>query len=359
MILRLSVKIFTFVCFVILAMFMVSKGVASEQQDVYKFKVDAFWGPEYHATKNAVLPSLRAIEEKSNGRIKFDIYYAQSLAKADGAYEAVSMGVVDIYWFMGPNYEPGSMIRGSIFSLPFALPMGKDNVYKAADIMHEVFIKDVKQEIIPNVEVCGWAPLSGYRFMTVPKIEKAEDLKALRLRSSGGYHDDIVKAVGAIPVFMAPGEIYEALSRGILQGVFHTYAAQYGWGTYEPMNYSTDLTIATFPFYTIVNKNKLKALPEDLQKLLCDTFKEYAPKASISYYNDEEEHFPVMGLEEIVLPQEEKDKIMNATIIPVWKKWINECEKKGISWKPIIRDLAQAWKNQSLTPPETWEQFAQ
>lgn len=328
-------------------------------QKTYKLKVDTFWGPEYHATKNAVLPSLRAIEEKSNGRIKFDIYYAKSLAKPTEGYDATAMGITDIYWFTGPNYETGSMDRGAIFSLPFALPLGKENVQAASNIMYEVFQKHVEQEIVSGVEVLGWGPLSEYKFITVDKVKEMQDLRGMTVRSSGGYHDDIIKAVGGSPEYLGPGEIYEALERGILDGIFWTYAALYGYGSYDPVNYATSLGFTTFPFYTVMNKGTFEKLPKDLQKIVSETFKEYAPKAGISYYDAGKKHFPEMELEEIDFTEAEKQKIMKATIEPVWQEWIKRCKKKDIPYKEMIQDLAKAWQNQGLTPPKAWVKLGQ
>ncbi|MCF8076163.1 MAG: TRAP transporter substrate-binding protein DctP [Desulfotignum sp.] len=315
----------------------------------YTFKIDTFWGPEFHATKNSVLPCLDVIEKESDGRIQFNIFYAQSLAQAREGYDAAAMGLLDIYFFTGPNYETGNMLRGAIFSLPFSLPMGKDNVKAACRIMETVYNDQVIQEIDSNIVVLGWGVLSEYRFMTVEKVETLEDIRGMTLRSSGGYHDDIIKSVGASPESMSPGDIYEALEKGILDGVFHTYAAEYGWGTYEPMNYATDMGIATFPYYTVMNKRKFDRLPNDLKTLLQENFKSSAPETGFSYYNDENEHFKDMGIEQVTLSIDVKNEMLEATM-PVWKKWIEKCEERNIDWKAIIKSLEAAWTANNLEP---------
>lgn len=324
----------------------------------YKFKIDAFWGPEYHATKNAVLPCVKAIEKESNDQIKFNVFYAQSLAKTTEGYDATAMGMVDVYFFTGPNYETGNMIRGAIFSLPFSLPLGKENVEAACRIMETVYENEIIQEIDPNIVVLGWGVLSEYRFMTTKKVETLENLKGMTLRSSGGYHDDIIQAVIASPEAMSPGDIYEALEKGILDGVFHTYAAEYGWGTYEPLNYATDLGVATFPFYTVMNKRKFDSLPDDLKAILIENFRKAGPATGFSYYGNEDEHFQEMGIDQIVLSSDVKKQITKATVSTVWEKWIAKCEERKIDWKAIIKNLEAAWKENNLQPPQEWVDLA-
>jgi TRAP-type C4-dicarboxylate transport system substrate-binding protein len=324
----------------------------------YTFKIDTFWGPEFHAVKNSILPALEAIEKESAGQIEFKPFFAQSLAKSTEGYDATAMGMVDIYTLTGPNYETGSMTRGAIFSLPFSLPLGKENVKAATNIMKQVYEEQVIEEIDKNIVVVGLGVLSEYRYMTNNKVEKFEDLNGMTIRSSGGYHDDIIRAANASPEAMGPGDIYEALEKGILDGVFHTYAAQFGWGTFEPMNYSTDLGLATFPYYTVMNKQKFDSLPDDLKAILLKNFSVSGVETAFSYYNNEEEHFGEMGLEEVVLDDAVKQQFYEATILPVWNKWIAECEERNIDWRAIIKSLESAWKANNLEPPNTWVSLA-
>lgn len=325
----------------------------------YTFKIDTFWGPEYHATKNSILPTLAAIEKESAGQIKFKPFFAQSLAKSREGYDATAMGMVDVYFFTGPNYETGSMLRGAIFSLPFSLPLGKENVKAACNIMKKVYDDQIIEEIDKNVVVLGLGVLSEYRYMTIKKVVKYEDLKGMTLRSSGGYHDDIIKAADASPEAMGPGDIYEALEKGILDGVLHTYAAQFGWGTYEPLNFSTDLGIATFPYYTVMNKKKFDSLPDDLKAIMVKNFAASGAETALSYYGNEEKHFNEMGLEQVVLDDGVKQQFYEATIIPVWKKWIAECEKRNVDWRAIIKSLAAAWEENNLKPMSDWASLAE
>lgn len=354
---RLSMHMLPAVLITIFLFGLTSQGQALAAK-TYTFKIDTFWGPEYHATKNSILPTLDAIEKESNGQIKFKPFYAQSLAKSREGYDATAMGMVDIYFFTGPNYETGSMLRGAIFSLPFSLPLGKENVQAACRIMESVYKSQVIQEIDKNVVVLGWGVLSQYRYLTVDKVEKYEDLKGMTIRSSGGYHDDIILAANASPEAMGPGDIYEALEKGILDGALHTYAAQFGWGTYEPLNFSTDLGVATFPYYTVMNKRKFDSLPDELKANLLKNFGASGPETAFSYYGNEEEHFSEMGIEQVVLSDQVKQQFYDATIGPVWEKWIEKCEERNIDWKAIIKALEAAWKENNVEPLQAWTQLA-
>jgi len=62
------------------------------------------WGPVH-----AVQPWVKKIEEVAKGRVKIEVFYAQTLAKAPGMWNAVKTGVADMglcshtYW---PDMTP-------------------------------------------------------------------------------------------------------------------------------------------------------------------------------------------------------------------------------------------------------------
>jgi TRAP-type C4-dicarboxylate transport system substrate-binding protein len=53
----------------------------------------------------------------------------------------------------------------------------------------------------------------------VTKIEQPSDLEGLKIRTPGGYIADLMGDLGATTVFMSSGEVFEQLSRGIIDGM--------------------------------------------------------------------------------------------------------------------------------------------
>src|SRR3546814_8735514 len=59
-----------------------------------------------------------------------------------------------------------------------------------------------------------------YQFYTASKqVRTIDDVKGLKLRSTGGAMDIFARKIGAIPVRMAAPEARESLSRGTLDGL--------------------------------------------------------------------------------------------------------------------------------------------
>ena len=50
-------------------------------------------------------------------------------------------------------------------------------------------------------------------------FEAASDFAGFKVRTPGGYPADLLKGMGATTLFMSSGEVYEKLTRGVIDGV--------------------------------------------------------------------------------------------------------------------------------------------
>ena len=67
-----------------------------------------------------------------------------------------------------------------------------------------------------------------------------ENLKGLKLRSTGGAQDLTMRNLGAIPVRMAAPDTYESLSRGTLDGVVFPLDSVVSYNVEKLVKYSTE-----------------------------------------------------------------------------------------------------------------------
>src|SRR5690606_31215659 len=70
------------------------------------------------------------------------------------------------------------------------------------------------------------------------KIDKPDDMAGLKLRVPGGYVGDLVSALKATPLFMSSPEVYEKLSRGVIEGSPFTYEAKTTFNLVHYIKYS-------------------------------------------------------------------------------------------------------------------------
>lgn len=90
------------------------------------------------------------------------------------------------------------------------------------------------------------------------KIDRL-DLTGLRIRVTP-VHQDIVVALGAIPVTLPPGEVYTALERGLVDGYAWPLAGIFDLGWQEKTKYRVDPGFYSTEDSVLINLNKWNSL---------------------------------------------------------------------------------------------------
>jgi TRAP-type mannitol/chloroaromatic compound transport system substrate-binding protein len=155
----------------------------------------------------------KLIEEQSQGRIKIKVFAAGELLPALGVFDAVSQGTVE----MGASFAsfwagriPAAQIFGAI---PFGFNAQQFNAWlfggEGLKLWQDLY-KPYNVLPLPGgntgVTAAGW-----FR----RKINSVADLKGLKMRIPGLGGKVMAKA-GATVSLLAPGEIYPALERGVI-----------------------------------------------------------------------------------------------------------------------------------------------
>ncbi len=106
----------------------------------------------------------------------------------------------------------------------------------------------------------------GVLHNNVRKIEGMDDLSGLKIRTPGGYIADLMGEMGATTLFMSAGEVYERLSRGVIDGVTFTYEALTAFNLTEDIAYSMTVPGGLYntTWFVVMNEDKWNAIaPED------------------------------------------------------------------------------------------------
>src|SRR3546814_11068627 len=65
-------------------------------------------------------------------------------------------------------------------------------------------------------------------FLGKKQIEGLKTFEGLKIRSSGGAKELAVRKIGAVPISMSTPEVYEALSRGTIDGMLRSEERRVG-----------------------------------------------------------------------------------------------------------------------------------
>ena len=264
--------------------------------------------------------------------MKISYYAGGSLLKATNIFMGVTEGAADI-GFSHIFYTPGRMPVTEACSLPLGYPDPWVGVHVIND-----FYDEFKPKEWDNVRVL-WMHSSGVNIlMTKEPVRRLEDLHGMIIRAPGRIGKTI-KALGGSPAPTVMSETYDALSKGVISGVYTGVMGLKDWRFAEVVGYTTlSWQIGSvFPFYVVMNKDSWNKLPQDIQQIFKKTIEEYKEKFAVMW-NAAEVQGKEFGLQHGVkffeLSQEESERWKEA-VRPVIDEYVKEMAGKGFPEKDV------------------------
>lgn len=230
---------------------------------VIRLRYAVGWPQNSIEARNTTIPWVKAVEKATEGRVKIDVYWADTLCKAPDAWEAAKSGVADIAFAM-LGFWPGMAPLAEVFMLP---GLSFESSEQASIIAWKLFekYKSLRDQFRP-LKVLAMAPSSAYEVLTTKKqVKRMEDVKGLKLRIAGGAPTEYIKSLGGVPVAVGMGDVYTNLQRGILDGMAVAMGTIATFRFYEVAKYLTHVPLFHYNACRVMNPNTWNGLPKDLQ----------------------------------------------------------------------------------------------
>jgi len=293
--------------------------------------------PKHH-TYQSILDFRDYISNKTSGEIEVKLYPAQSLCKTREGLDAVRKGIADFALAM-PNWFPGRIDVTTIMNLPGAYPNSIIGTHVADALSQKYFKKDYEKN---GVKLLMSFTTGTYQIMTTKKpVRKLADFEKLKLRSSGGYFTHAIRALGGIVVTIPTMDIYDGLSKGIMDGLAFAFSSAPGYKLEELIRYVTIVDMAAIFSSVIMNPDAFNKLSKYEQCVILDAGRLLSKWHAESYYTNSQKGKEIMvkqGTEIINLPEKELT-IFRERLKPLWSRWVKEMNSKGYPADDIMRDF--------------------
>ncbi|MFC1868474.1 TRAP transporter substrate-binding protein [Thermodesulfobacteriota bacterium] len=318
---------------------------------VIKLKVANFFPPPTFQSR--VLEEFcRDLEKRTGGAVKVDYFKGGSLLKAPAMFDGVINGVVDI-GYSHVYYTAGKMPVTEAAGLPIGYPTG----WIASQTMND-FYQEFKPKEFDKVKVLWLNSTPCTAIATAKKpIRKLEDLKGLTIRAPG-LAGEIIKALGGTPAPTPMMEVYDAISKGVIDGETSNFETLIAFKFAEVVKYTTSVWQINnpYPFYLAMNKNSYKKLPPGIRSIFDRLVGEYKERY-IMMWNAIDfigKGFGLKkGVEFIELPPSELPK-WQAAVAPVFDAYIKRMVGKGYSeaevrgWIKFLRERSDYWTKKQI-----------
>ena len=251
---------------------------ALAQTEPIILKVEHMMPERSTANLHVVTPWCENIEAASGGRLKCEIYPSMQLGgKPAQLPTLLRNGVIDVIW-TAYGYSAGAFPRSEVLELPFLIPQ---DMHLANQILWD-YMTSYGSEDVADFKLLGVFSDGGGAFHTAKKaIASPDDLSGLRIRASTRMVGKLLSALDTAPVSMPPGQIADAISKGVMDGVLGVWELLPPTKLDETAFHHTEpgagqATVAITPLTMMMNKERYEGLPEDLRAGLGEAMVEAA-----------------------------------------------------------------------------------
>lgn len=236
-------------------------------EEKFELTFSTYLPPAYEYVWKPIENFVKTVEEKSEGRVKINVFHSGQLFGGYDELQAVSRGNIDITNMTG-TYPSGTIPALGIFTLPFLF---EDTAHMERALKAGLMDLGVAEELREkhNVVVLGLAPWDPYEFYSRRQpMVKLDDFKGKIWATTGAADARAIQLLGGSPTTMSSADLYLSFDRGVIDATPRPLLTGIGRSLYEVTKH---ITLATFAIDTsslAINRKKWESLPEDLQTII-------------------------------------------------------------------------------------------
>ena len=286
---------------------------------------------------------IQRVEELAPGRVNFQHYPGEQLARAAGQLDAVRTGVADMA-VVGLVYVTGQMPLSTSVEIP--------GLYTDAMQGARAFTQLARNELL-EIEYLSQGVRPLFNFVVTPfqllrtEAEPLTELSQLQgepLRVAGATGELIAESLGAVGVAISPTDLYLSLERGVVEGAIANPASQFVYSTERILeSFTTNASLGNVAFALLVNERTWQQWPEDVREAMLEAGWEAGEGVAQAYYDADQiayERLREMGKTVYELSPEVQAQ-MSEALQAVEQRWLSQMAERNLPGEEILARFKQ------------------
>ncbi|MGH8738165.1 MAG: TRAP transporter substrate-binding protein [Burkholderiales bacterium] len=241
-----------------------SFAASARHAQALELKFSTFVPPTHGFVTDVLEPLGKEIEKKSGGAVTVRVFAGNSpFGNVANQADQVKQGVVDLAFGLD-GIPRGRYLRTSIMEMPF--------VAESADLASRTLWAMRNGALAEDWKGFKLAALQchnpGLFHTRDKKLETIFDVKGLRMRAPNPSTQDLLAYLGATPVGMPPGQVYENLEKGVIDGAVFPWDAIKGFRLENLLKQHLDARVYSSCFHLVMNPQRFAAYPPAVQKAI-------------------------------------------------------------------------------------------
>jgi TRAP-type transport system periplasmic protein len=249
-------------------------------------------------------------------------------------YDSTVKGIADIGQSL-LAYAPGRLPLSEVLQQP----LGYTNGYQATKLANE-FLKKFKPKEFDDVKVMYIHGAAPGIFHTKKVINSIDDIKGLRIKANA-ENAEIVTQLGGAPVTMPITETYDALQKGLCEGILLPIEALKGWRFGEVVKTSLENYAVSYmtSIFVVMNKDKWNSLSKEDQAAIEKINEEWIEKHGKMWVqlDKEAKEYAIQKGVKFVRASKEEEARTAEKMKPVIEKYVREKKAKGLPAEEALK----------------------
>jgi TRAP-type transport system periplasmic protein len=269
------------------------------------------------------------LERRSGGSIKATYYPGGILTPAPQMFDSVITGIADVGF--GPmGVTPGRFPLTEVMEQP----LGIQSAFMMTRLSND-FFRVFKPRELEQVKVLFFLSASPGMLHTKRPVKSLEDLYGMKVRCLGGTAAKVLKALGAVPIVIPTGDTYDALRKGIVDGVVAAWDSleTLKWGEILPYTTVSRYAAVGAPGIVVMNKAKWERMPPASKAIINSLSGEYAEKLSKVWDEKDQNTIKKWKAKNHVslFLTEAEEKRWGKAVLPLYEAYVREKSAKGLA----------------------------
>ena len=307
------------------------------------------------------------VAKRTNGAVTIKVYWGGSLSNPMEMPEAIRMGTIDIAHLAWAAIHPQLIPLASITDSKVAgfrdKPLAQ---WMAMEALFKEFPEFDAELAANNMMRLNYRGCGCVHLLSRKPLENLDDLKGLKIGTMGETNFALVKAVGAVPVYLSVEEILDGLQKGVIDANMEAATHSIRFKRFEAASYFVNFHPAVLGgdpgFGNMMNLDLWNSLSPDVQQVFMELREEYPMKFAEFDIIDTEGAYQDLkdnGIQVTEFPAAEIEKWTNLPVVETLKAdWINWAVQNTTLSEQRIREIVER-RNQLIdemekTYPQSW-----
>ena len=303
------------------------------QEKVLKLRYSSFF-PPMHPIAKLQDEWCKEIEKQTNGRVTFSFFPGNTLTPPPQTYDSVVKGIADV----GSSLMAYSAGRFPLTGV-FGLPVGFTSGYQATKSLN-AFYQKFRPKEYDDTKVMYFYGHGPGLISTRKVIASVDEVKGMRIKVNA-ENADIIKALGGNPVTMPITETYDAIQKGLLDGILLPFEALKGWKFGEVVK--TTLVNHAFsytaPIFVVMNKDKWNAISKADQQVIEKINEEWIEKQGQLWnkLDKEAEEFVIQKGVKVLRASKADEAKVAEKMKPIFPEFVKDMKDKGLPGDEVLK----------------------